>query len=686
MSESTSCAMDNTNDNHDHDDNDGSTTTTTTTTNTFRWKLLLYMTLTCCRIIIGPMLPGYVHPDEFFQGGQELWFGCPSYVPWEFRGGPQSAIRSVAPPTLMTWWPLRLYQLVCAYCRPQLDRMDSSHVLSVPDALSGSEILYLPRLWMGLWSVLTVDGAVYWLSCRCNNGHKTNKDMGLDALLILSTSWTVWVFLSRPFTNTAETMLLSILLVLVLPFVSKKQQNKVTMMSPKGTTPSTKMDKSQEETTILTNQSSGPLSGIWIGATVAMGIMTRFTFVFFAIPSGILFLVQIWTGRRRPLSILTAFVGLGVMALTCAGYDRIHLQEMNGTDHDKDRHALSDLPIIPLHAFRYNSKVSNLMDHGLHPRWIHAVVNLPMLFGPLAFLFYCALYRKANKWIWDDWRRTKQKDTNSRIGPRNEDRETSTIELVLLGTALTGLAFLSLAPHQEPRFLLPLVLPLVITGTPRLVRSKWLLAVWIVFNCVLLLLFGVLHQGSVVPSLLQRFDTTTTTISPSSSSTTTIDNWSFMATMTNVVYFRTYMPPTFVSRHVSFSTCQDESINPDGICVATSCLPATTFVDLKGSSLDVLQDTLHELLECPTKAGVADSNNTERSVVDVIAPWIQEDDPQVLVLTPDDCWIGDSFHCTPVRSFGPHLTTEDFPSLDGSITDVLQRFQLSVHRVRCNQS
>lgn len=47
------------------------------------------------------LAPGYVHPDEFFQGGQELFagllLGVPGcLVPWELR--PQHALRSVGFP------------------------------------------------------------------------------------------------------------------------------------------------------------------------------------------------------------------------------------------------------------------------------------------------------------------------------------------------------------------------------------------------------------------------------------------------------------------------------------------------------------------------------------------------------------------------------------------------------------
>lgn len=43
-----------------------------------------------------------------------------------------------------------------------------------------------------------------------------------------------------------------------------------------------------------------------------------------------------------------------------------------------------DIVITPLNNLLYNLNVDNLAQHGLHPRYTHFVINLPLLFGPLA--------------------------------------------------------------------------------------------------------------------------------------------------------------------------------------------------------------------------------------------------------------------------------------------------------------
>jgi len=39
--------------------------------------------------------------------------------------------------------------------------------------------------------------------------------------------------------------------------------------------------------------------------------------------------------------------------------------------------------ITPLMLLKYNTNITNLASHGLHPRWLHILVNMPMMFGAL---------------------------------------------------------------------------------------------------------------------------------------------------------------------------------------------------------------------------------------------------------------------------------------------------------------
>ena len=124
--------------------------------------------------------------------------------------------------------------------------------------------------------------------------------------------------------------------------------------------------------------------------------------------------------------------------------------------------------ITPLNSFLYNASTENLSHHGLHPRYQHFVASLPLLIGPALPLLF-----------------------NS---PR-----TNSLPFI---SAVSGTVFLSLIPHQEPRFLLPII-PLVLSSV-QLPRTKNLtqtfLAAWVIFNIFLGALMGIYHQGGVVPA------------------------------------------------------------------------------------------------------------------------------------------------------------------------------------------
>ncbi|KAJ2910094.1 alpha 1,2 mannosyltransferase, partial [Coemansia aciculifera] len=76
------------------------------------------------------------------------------------------------------------------------------------------------------------------------------------------------------------------------------------------------------------------------------------------------------------------------------------------------------------------------------------------------------------------------------------------MQAVAAASAIGGLAALSVAPHQEARFLLPALPGLAIWCAPTasgLRRRGWWWALWIGFNAVLFAVFGVVHQAGVVP-------------------------------------------------------------------------------------------------------------------------------------------------------------------------------------------
>ena len=128
-------------------------------------------------------------------------------------------------------------------------------------------------------------------------------------------------------------------------------------------------------------------------------------------------------------------------------------------------------PILtPLNSLLYNSSTSSLAKHGLHPRYQHFLVNFPLLLLPALPLLL--IYPPRMLW-------------NARFI-----------------SAISATAILSIIPHQEPRFLIPIV-PLLLscihfpTFSPKL--SRLFVVFWISFNLLLGIIYGRYHQAGVVP-------------------------------------------------------------------------------------------------------------------------------------------------------------------------------------------
>jgi len=264
--------------------------------------------------------------------------------------------------------------------------------------------------------------------------------------------------------------------------------------------------------------------------------------------------------------------------------------------------------------------------------------------------------------------------------------------MVSAAVVIFGLGFLSLAPHQEPRFLLPLLLPLVLLGEKAILTYP--IAgplIWVVFNTILFTLFGILHQGGVTQSLLAIGST---------------DIWSNQNQPTSWIYMRTYMPPTFLSRlsralvddssrncdrYQENGVCHRISFDTSGIYPQSACQEEKVrIVDLKGSGLDDLWDTLQSELNCAKIGDNSESNSFLYLVVPFFAEFLAKSDSnQNFGFTLSSrCQLPGAvydavYDCNHVQSYGPHLTTEDFPPFDGSVLKFYNSLSLNVFNVSC---
>ncbi|GFH46911.1 hypothetical protein CTEN210_03385 [Chaetoceros tenuissimus] len=608
-------------------------------------RSILYLILLVLRLIL-VIQPGYIHPDEFFQGGQELFFGIPkqkdtiqnsikqptSYMKislinenmykspivgikidgitatWEFQVG--NELRSIVPPTIMTLIPTWIYSIIFKKC-------DSDQLLH--ECLTGFEILIIPRLFMAILSMLSVDICIWYISNakkRSNDFKESRSVLNISGeLLVLASSWVTLCFLNRPFTNSLETMCLSMLCMVVVrdfKFLNVRQDSlKPSLLNP-----------------------------LLMGVIGAFGLWTRFTFCIFAFPAVVCFFLERWSSmkglfeklRITMTTFLTIATSFTITSLYFIYEDSRFYNLLQALSNGELPENLLSISITPWNAFRYNSKVSNLNDHGLHPRYLHVLVNLPMLFGPLCIIFFYNLLKRYSS-----------KKSKSRLGER--------IDRMMYSILLFGIFVLSCAPHQEPRFLVPLTIPVVVIFGEKILHTekyrRSLVAIWILFNIACFIFFGTLHQGSIQSSLL----TMPQLISSKS------------VTPSTIVYYKTYMPPTFLYQHLQHDKafqCQESN---------DFCLSSAMAVESSSSNMEILDahDTPLDDLMNMLKSALSSSEALNNSLYLVAPRTIVERLPL------DDFFVDELW-----GSF--QISTENPPD-NSSLSTIYEDFKLCIYNI-----
>ncbi|KAI8099127.1 Alg9-like mannosyltransferase family-domain-containing protein, partial [Halteromyces radiatus] len=141
------------------------------------------------------------------------------------------------------------------------------------------------------------------------------------------------------------------------------------------------------------------------------------------------------------------------------------------------------LTLTFLNNLIYNVNIDNLALHGIHPRYTHFLLNFPLLYGPLAVMALWAIYSTLKKL--------------HQVTPNY-------LFYVLTGIIVNALVGLSLMPHQEARFLVPLLVPLVMIYTwdqTSNIGSLPFMLLWFGFNLATSYILGNLHQAGIVPTL-----------------------------------------------------------------------------------------------------------------------------------------------------------------------------------------
>lgn len=464
-----------------------------------RSDLSVYWIAVFLRLLL-TLLPqsGYIHPDEFFQSTEVVIgdiFNLENARPWEFKVS--YPVRSICPIYLILGAPFYLLKTLAEFCNI--------------DVKSPYVLIVVPRLVFCLFSFVT-DFSLYRI-CKLEGENFRIR------LLILSTSYVMLTYATRTFSNSIEMTLVSFLIYYVVAL--KKTTDKTIEECERLKTNLTEKNCNMRERIKIFRQIVHLPAYQYQGAfTIAillvLGTFNRPTFLAFAVPPVFFWLyrgmgtqhVTLYHFHMRLLFLMLSALPLAFLCILADSmyYGKTSLQAL--LDHNL--HIGYSFVVAPYNFVRYNMDSRNLSKHGVHPRITHALVNVPLLYNVLAGVAFLAVFKFFIKVMRKQW--------NFAYLPRVQS-----VQFLLYLSLLTPLLLLSIFPHQEPRFLLPITLPMVYLFSSHIYGANWgmqeqidgsyklsektksggvtvpgkLIRLWFLCNMSLTLMFGFLHQAGV---------------------------------------------------------------------------------------------------------------------------------------------------------------------------------------------
>ncbi|XP_050435605.1 GPI mannosyltransferase 4 [Adelges cooleyi] len=436
--------------------------------------IAIYYVLVAFRILSSVFYQnGYIHPDEFFQSIEIItgdFFGVVHKRPWEYRE--ENPVRSISLLYAVFGAPLFILKIVFGIY----------------------EIPWTPMTLLGVFRLITCllsflsDYALYKICKLC--GVKPDR-----YLVLLSSSYVIIVYGTRAFTNSIELVLLSLLLWLVIDSMKTSEkflaaQNEIFKMYADKTSIQDQVEMSKKLRKLPYHLFNHCFE---IAAILSVGTFNRPTFLIFAIAP-----IFFWISRGFSKDIkycITTFNLRFFVLVLCVAPIMLVLVLIDSYYFGHVTHDAVDFVYTPLNFIKYNLDSTNLAEHGIHFRLTHAFVNMPLLFSVLVPLFVHNL--NLNKFL-----------EIFRNGQYNLLPNIHRVDTLMVANVIIPLALLSLFPHQEPRFLLPLLLPIVFTtanyfSINSIKNLKPLFFTWCLANVFGFLFYGHLHQAGVTPMISQ---------------------------------------------------------------------------------------------------------------------------------------------------------------------------------------
>ncbi|XP_023037611.1 GPI mannosyltransferase 4 [Drosophila willistoni] len=452
-------------------------------------------------LVFVPQL-GYVHPDEFFQSVEVMTgdhFRLEHTRTWEFNNS--MPLRSITLPFVLLRIPWSFYEFVALYAR---------HWWNV-EMISTYAFLVFPRLVYTLISYCN-DWCLYRICRLYSMRHEIR-------LLAMGSSWVLLVFGTRTFSNTLELAMCSWLLYLVSEcmlrtntVVYKKEFLEEKYDKAESISERVKIWKLKNALPAHNFQHMMAMSSICVA-----GVFNRPTFLLFGSPMVFFWLLRGMGTRSVTFRDFNLRIGLFCVCSVPALFlfifcDSLYYQHLTVGELHMLQLGIENFVFTPWNFIKYNLDSTQTASHGVHPCYVHLIVNMPLLFNVLALAALGAFAQL----LWRFFRAEYQ------LLPRFQS-----IVSLMSGAIFVPLFFLSLINHQEPRFLLPLALPLLVLHAPKLITGfsakypfqkehfllRWmyervlsgkasgpyLLRIWYVANVVLTLFFGFIHQAGVFP-------------------------------------------------------------------------------------------------------------------------------------------------------------------------------------------
>lgn len=456
-------------------------------------------------LVFVPQL-GYVHPDEFFQSVEVMTgdhFRLEHTRSWEFNNS--MPVRSITLPWALLRVPWSFYEFLALYVR------DWWHV----ELINSYAYLVFPRLIYTFISYSN-DWCLYRICRLYGLRHEIR-------LLALGSSWVLLVFGTRTFSNSLELAMCAWLLCLVAECMLKT--NTVVYKKEYLEEKYDKAASISERVKIWKLKNALPAHNLQhmfaMSSICVAGVFNRPTFLLFGAP-----MVFFWLLRgmgTRSVSFRDFNLRIGLFCL-CAlpalllfiFCDSLYYQHLTVGELHMLQVGIDNFVFTPWNFIKYNLDPTHTASHGVHPCYVHLLVNMPLLFNVLGLASLVAFAQLLLRFFCAEYQ----------LLPRFQS-----IVSLMSGAIFVPLFFLSLINHQEPRFLLPLTFPLLLLHAPKLITGfsatypfqtqhpmlRWLydhvlcsrasaphlLRIWYVCNVLLTVFFGFIHQAGIFP-LAQR--------------------------------------------------------------------------------------------------------------------------------------------------------------------------------------